>query len=118
MLARQDADFSDEELALACRLQPLIMLLNRQREWLPHQGDDRSALTDRELAVLGLLADGETAAGIGSRLGISPRTAQKHLEHLYRKLGGGDRLLAVRTALEAGLVGPPAAGTEEPEDAP
>ena len=64
-------------------------------------------LTDRELTVLRLLAEGETAAGIGRRLGISPRTVQKHLEHLYRKLGVGDRLLAVRAAIAAGLVAEP-----------
>jgi len=118
VLARPDADFSDEELALACRLQPLIMLLDRQRDWSPDQGEEQTTLTDRELAVLRLLADGETAAGIGRRLGISPRTAQKHLEHLYRKLGVGDRLLAVRSALEAGLVESPTPATGEPDEAP
>jgi len=41
-------------------------------------------------------------------------TAQKHLEHLYRKLAVGDRLLAVRTALEAGLAVLPAAAAGKP----
>ncbi len=106
VLARHSADFSDDELALARRLQPLVMLLDQKDPARP--GAELPVdLTDRELTVLRLLAEGETAAGIGRRLGISPRTVQKHLEHLYRKLGVGDRLLAVRAAIAAGLVAEP-----------
>jgi DNA-binding CsgD family transcriptional regulator len=36
-------------------------------------------LTPRELAVLGQLADGRTAASIGRRLAMSERTVHKHL---------------------------------------
>jgi DNA-binding CsgD family transcriptional regulator len=58
------------------------------------------ALTARELAVLGLLADGMPAPRIAVRLGMAPRTAQKHLEHVYRKLGvhsGGDAVRLYRS---------------------
>ena len=61
-------------------------------------------LTEREAAVLRLLVEGCTAVAIAHRLGISVRTVQKHLEHLYRKLGVGDRLQAVLAAQRAGLV--------------
>ncbi|HEX6150941.1 helix-turn-helix transcriptional regulator [Nocardioides sp.] len=106
LLARSREDFSDDELTLACRLQPLITLLTR-RGPTRRGGRNSADLTARELAVLRLLARGETAAGIGRQLGISRRTVQKHLEHLYRKLGVSDRLLAVRTALDAGLIAEP-----------
>ena len=56
---------------------------------------DSVAVTDRELAVLGLMADGLIATAIARRLGISPRTVSKHIENIYRKLGAHDRTTAV-----------------------
>jgi DNA-binding NarL/FixJ family response regulator len=47
---------------------------------------------------------GLTAEGIARRLGTSPRTVHKHLEHVYRKLGVTDRLGAFRAAQAAGLL--------------
>jgi DNA-binding NarL/FixJ family response regulator len=61
-------------------------------------------LTPRELAVLGQLADGLTAAAIGRKLLITERTVHKHLERLYTKLGVGDRLAAVLRAQRLGLL--------------
>jgi DNA-binding CsgD family transcriptional regulator len=61
-------------------------------------------LTGRELAVLRLLVRGLTAEAMARRLGCSPRTVSKHLERLYRKLGVGDRLMAVEQARQNGLV--------------
>ena len=57
-------------------------------------GDD-TRLTERELAILHLLVEGCTAGAIAHRLGISVRTVQKHLEHVYRKLGVSSRAAAV-----------------------
>jgi DNA-binding NarL/FixJ family response regulator len=65
---------------------------------------DVAELTSRELAVLHLLVEGCTALAMAHRLGISVRTVQKHLEHVYRKLGVGDRLGAVLTAQRVGLL--------------
>ncbi len=61
-------------------------------------------LTDRELAVLGLMAEGLIARAIGHRLGVSPRTVAKHQERIYRKLRTQDRLTTVLHARAAGLV--------------
>jgi DNA-binding CsgD family transcriptional regulator len=44
-------------------------------------------LTLRQHEVLVLLARGLTAAEIGDRLSISPRTARMHLDVLRQKLG-------------------------------
>ena len=65
------------------------------------------ALTARELAVLGVLADGLPAGAIGRRLGISQRTVDKHLEHIYRKLDCNDRLVAVTVARQLGVLTAP-----------
>jgi DNA-binding CsgD family transcriptional regulator len=61
-------------------------------------------LAPREVLVLDLISRGFTADAIARRVGGSPRTVQKHLEHVYRKLDVHDRASAVRVALRAGLL--------------
>lgn len=64
----------------------------------------RPRLTVAEGAVLTHMSAGLTAAAIARRLGISPRTVHKHLEHVYRKLGTHDRLSTVLEAQRCGLL--------------
>jgi DNA-binding NarL/FixJ family response regulator len=64
------------------------------------------ALSDRELEVLTLIAQGETNRGAASRLFISEATVKTHLIHVYEKLGVNDRAAAVATAYERGLLTP------------
>ncbi len=45
-----------------------------------------AALTERELEVLALLAEGFSNKGVAAKLGISARTAETHREHLSHKL--------------------------------
>lgn len=59
-------------------------------------------LTPRELEVLALVARGLTAASIGLRLQMSSTTVRTHLEHIYKKTGQRDRLLAVNYARQLG----------------
>jgi DNA-binding CsgD family transcriptional regulator len=108
-LGRSGADFSDAELALARQIQPLLALLDRQAQVLDRvlaQVDPGALAAElgvsaRQLAVLELLDEGLTAEAIGRRLGISPRTVQVHLRHVYRALEVHDRLLAVRVYRDA-----------------
>ncbi|WP_432545437.1 helix-turn-helix transcriptional regulator [Kineococcus sp. SYSU DK004] len=67
-------------------------------------GEDARGLVPRQHEILCHLAQGWTAAAIGRRLGISERTVHKHLQHLYRALGVGDRLNAVIKGRELGLL--------------
>ncbi|WP_254067993.1 helix-turn-helix transcriptional regulator [Acidovorax sp. SRB_14] len=55
-------------------------------------------LTLREGQVMQWLACGKTDAEIAALLAISPRTVQKHLEHVYVKLGVETRTAAVMRA--------------------
>ena len=48
---------------------------------------DQYQLTPRETDVLTWVAKGKTNRDIGEILGMSPRTVNKHLEHIYVKLG-------------------------------
>lgn len=58
-------------------------------------------LTPREAEVLACVAQGMTNAEIGSILAASPRTVQKHLEHIFLKLGVNTRTAAVAAARQA-----------------
>jgi DNA-binding NarL/FixJ family response regulator len=59
-------------------------------------------LTDRELEVLGLAAQGHTNRAIGVQLGISDRTAQGHLAKIFNKLHASSRTEAVMRAVSLG----------------
>ncbi len=63
-------------------------------------------LSDRELEVLSLIAQGETNRGAATRLFISEATVKTHLLHIYAKLDVGDRAAAVAVAYERGLLRP------------
>lgn len=52
-------------------------------------------LTPREAEVLGWVAQGKTNWEVAKIVKASPRTVQKHLEHIFRKLGVGTRTGAV-----------------------
>ncbi|WP_405118989.1 response regulator [Pseudomonas leptonychotis] len=61
----------------------------------------RFQLTEREVEVLRWVACGKTNRDIGDILGLSPRTVNKHLEHVYIKLGVETRTAATSVALAA-----------------
>jgi len=63
-----------------------------------------SELTERELAVLRLLAEGLHNKQVATRLGISRRTVERHCDSIYAKLGVGSRTEAVVRAISARLV--------------
>jgi len=56
------------------------------------------ALTPRETEVLSWLAKGKTNRDIADILGMSPRTVNKHLEHIFEKLGVETRTAAAAMA--------------------
>lgn len=62
------------------------------------------ALTEREVAVLALVVEGLTGRQIATRLVLSPRTVENHVQRLLRKLGQPNRAALVRYALEHDLV--------------
>lgn len=61
-------------------------------------------LTGRELEVLKQVALGFTNKAIGVRLGISDRTVQGHLAHVFTKLQAGSRTEAVMKAVNLGWI--------------
>jgi HD-GYP domain-containing protein (c-di-GMP phosphodiesterase class II) len=63
-----------------------------------------AGLTAREIEVLRLIAAGDTTKQAASKLDISPKTADNHIQSLYSKIGVTTRAGAALYALERGLV--------------
>jgi DNA-binding NarL/FixJ family response regulator len=63
-------------------------------------------LTDRELDVLQLVAQGRHNSEIGQDLGIATGTIKVHMHHINSKLGISDRTKAVVRAIDLGILAP------------
>jgi HD-GYP domain-containing protein (c-di-GMP phosphodiesterase class II) len=61
-------------------------------------------LTDREADVIRLIARGLTNKEIAAALGISPKTAGHHVQHVLEKLGVHTRAAATLIAMQRGLI--------------
>jgi HD-GYP domain-containing protein (c-di-GMP phosphodiesterase class II) len=72
--------------------------VRRRREW-------PAGLTAREVEVLALLVRGSSNKQIAARLQISAKTAGKHIEHIYMKIGVSSRAEASLFAMQHGLAG-------------
>ncbi len=62
------------------------------------------SLTERELAVLRLVADGHPNKQIGAQLNLSTDTIKAHLKSIFAKLGVNDRTQAVTVAARRGYI--------------
>ncbi len=96
VLRRAQPPFDERERALLELLRPSLLAALRRvagREALA-----ALRLTRREREVLARVEAGDANAAIARRLGMRPRTVDKHLEHAYAKLG-----VASRTAAAARL---------------
>ena len=82
--------------------------IQRARDALRTPAATRAArpggLSAREVDVLRLAAEGLTTREIAARLTISAKTADRHIQNLYTKIGASNRAAATRWAVEHGLV--------------
>lgn len=115
-LSREDPDYTDHERDLLALARPhLIQAYRNALEFTDQvargrrfetRAPDRRALerlglTPAQANVLRLVATGRSIDDIAGELDISPRTVQKHLERVYRRLGVSSRSAAARLAWQA-----------------
>ena len=67
-------------------------------------GAGRIQLTERERAVLRLIADGRSLPAIARDLHLSRATVKTHVAHIYEKLGVSERAAAVAEAMRRDLL--------------
>ena len=70
------------------------------------RGPTQEPISQRELEVLELIAQGASNRSAAARLFISEATVKTHLTHIYDKLGVNDRAAAVAEAFNRGLLIP------------
>ena len=63
-----------------------------------------NSLSQREVEVLQMFADGCSTVEVGQRLYISAKTVKNHLASIYEKLDARDRTQAVLTAVRMGII--------------
>jgi DNA-binding NarL/FixJ family response regulator len=63
-----------------------------------------AGLTEREAEVVAMLARGLQTKQVARALGISVKTADRHVQNSYRKIGVSSRAAATLFAMEHGLV--------------
>jgi HD-GYP domain-containing protein (c-di-GMP phosphodiesterase class II) len=63
-----------------------------------------AGLTDRQVEVLRLIAEGLSNREIATRLVVSPRTAEHHVQDIYLKIGTSSRAAAALFAVEHQLL--------------
>ena len=63
-----------------------------------------AGLSEREIEVLRAVTRGMSNREIGEAFGISPRTAEHHVQHVYDKIGVSSRAAAAVFAMEHGLI--------------
>jgi HD-GYP domain-containing protein (c-di-GMP phosphodiesterase class II) len=74
-----------------------------------------AGLTEREAVVVGLLARGLQTKQVARKLGISIKTADRHIQNAYRRIGVSTRAAATLFAMEHGLV--PSRAAADPRSA-
>lgn len=67
-------------------------------------GAGRAGLTERQVEVLALVAEGLSNRAIAERLTISARTAEHHVQDMYARIGVSSRAAAAMYAMEHGLL--------------
>ena len=80
------------------------LIAERQPRRGPRGAAALPTLTEREVDVLRLVAEGLTNAEIGERLFLSAETVKTHLSRVLAKLGARDRTQAVIVAYESGFM--------------
>jgi DNA-binding NarL/FixJ family response regulator len=99
-----DTESAERELDAACAaFEELGAELDARLADGERRGALPSGLTEREVAVLALVAAGSTNRQIADALLLSQKTVERHLSNIFTKLGVTTRTAAARFAFEHGI---------------
>lgn len=109
VLVAPTGDNKTIRLALASRIRSLIVNTGvaatmHSRALARMSQPEKLELSERELQVVQLVANGHTNRSVGQELNLSALTVKSHLSRIGRKLGTGDRAQIVATCMRAGLI--------------
>jgi DNA-binding NarL/FixJ family response regulator len=62
------------------------------------------SLSEREIEILRLVANGESNVAISTKISVSENTVKYHLKHILQKLNARNRTEAVIAAIQAGIL--------------
>lgn len=93
-----DRTLMARRLGTAGLFETMWLLSLQSRDAQPPSRLSTAMLTPRETEVLSWIAKGKTNRDVGEILGMSPRTVNKHLEHVFEKLGVETRAAAAALA--------------------
>jgi len=82
----------------------MVVAIAEAADQAPPQIRRPAGLTDREVEVIGLLARGKATKQIAANLGITTKTADRHIQNIYGKIEVSSRAAATLYAVEHGLV--------------
>ena len=82
------------------------MRVRGERNSAPRPPDTEARMTQREIEVLGALAEGKSNKQIAQDLYISERTVRNHALNIYKKLRVHNRAQAILHAVQRGIVKP------------
>ncbi len=98
--SHQDVHFSIKRTVCQHTSEYLLLMEKHSKEWDLESLRHSLSLTFREAEILMWISRGKTNKEMGLILGTSPRTINKHLEHIFEKLGVVTRAAAVSMALQ------------------
>jgi len=112
VLNRHRRDFSDQQREVIDLLRPhlrqaaaIAALLSQPVPYTPRHADGRPLLTPQQTRILQLVAAGSSDRSVARVLGLSVRTVQAHLQHIYRTLGVTSRTEALANVRALSLGG-------------
>lgn len=98
-ISQSDLDFNIRFVDQAGKDEYLLRIIDLQGDSDTELLKKTFLLTNRESEVLLWISQGKTNSEIGIILSMSPRTVNKHLEQIYKKLGVENRTTAAAAAL-------------------
>lgn len=88
--------------SLDARIASVVMTSLKSK--LPSEVREDPPITDREMEVLRLMAEGLPKKSIADKLSISPNTVVSHVTHIYEKLDAQNAPSAIAKAFRMGLL--------------